>query len=61
MEGLPDFVAAVSPKDLPESFRVRLADASTSPAFVAKYQEQTGVQDVVGRRCPQNAAVGGVQ
>ncbi|MCM4085025.1 permease-like cell division protein FtsX [Paractinoplanes hotanensis] len=57
----PDFVDAVSPKDLPESFRVRLVDAAQFTAFQSGYAARSGVQDIVGRICPVGAAVGGVQ
>ena len=57
----PDFVDAVSPKDLPESFRVRLVDAAQFTAFHSDYAAMDGVQDIVGRICLVGAAVGGVQ
>ncbi len=57
----PDFVAAVSPQDLPESFRLRLVNASQFTSFRSDYLGEDGVHDVLGRICPVGAAVGGVQ
>jgi hypothetical protein len=57
----PDFLASVGPQQLPESFRLRLADPSRYTAFRAHYAALAGVQDVVGRICPADAPVGGVQ
>ncbi|GID27522.1 permease-like cell division protein FtsX [Paractinoplanes brasiliensis] len=48
----PDFVASVAPKDVPESFRVKLVDDSVSTRFEAQYAAMPGVVDVVGRICP---------
>ncbi|GAB2604849.1 hypothetical protein Aab01nite_78620 [Paractinoplanes abujensis] len=57
----PDFVASVGPESLPESFRVRLADPAPSTAFEQQYAAMAGVQDIVGRTCPESAPVGGVK
>ena len=57
----PDFVKSVSPRQLPESFRLRLVDRSQYTAFRAEYAAMAGVQDIVGRVCPAGAPVGGVQ
>ena len=57
----PDFVAAVSADQMPESFRVRLVDAAQYSAFRAEYEATDGVDDVLGRVCPSSAPVGGVQ
>jgi hypothetical protein len=56
----PDFVAAVSPDSVPESFRLRLANASQYTALRAQYAAIDGVSQVVGRVCPVDAPVGGV-
>jgi len=55
----PDFVAAVGPDQVPESFRLRLVDASQYTAFRGKYAAMDGVDDVIGRICPPSAPVGG--
>ncbi|MCO8275950.1 permease-like cell division protein FtsX [Actinoplanes sp. TRM 88003] len=57
----PDFVASVSLQQLPESFRVRLADPARFTAFERDFARRDGVQDIVGRVCPVSAAVGGVR
>jgi hypothetical protein len=54
----PDFVASVTPEQLPESFRFHLTDDSLGPAVVADYQRMAGVQDIVGFDCP---ATGGTK
>jgi cell division transport system permease protein len=48
----PDFVAAVSPGSLPQSFRLRLAEPSGFRQFAAGIRARAGVQDVIGRSCP---------
>ena len=48
----PDFVAAVNPKDLPESFRMRLADRDDYQRLAKTFRHHAGVQDLVGRTCP---------
>jgi FtsX extracellular domain len=55
----PDLVAAVGVEQLPESFRLRLVNASRYAAFRAEYAVQYGVQNVIGRVCPASAPVGG--
>ncbi|MEV4705979.1 permease-like cell division protein FtsX [Actinoplanes sp. NPDC049316] len=57
----PDFVSSVSPKQLVESFRLRLADPAQYKAFRAEYATMDGVGSIVGRVCPASAPVGGVQ
>jgi hypothetical protein len=57
----PDLVAAVGAQRLPESFRLRLTDAAQYAAFRAEYSAIGGVEQVVGRKCPASAPVGGVQ
>jgi hypothetical protein len=47
----PDLIASVGPKDLPESFRVDLAEPAGYPDFVARFRYQAGVADVVGSPC----------
>lgn len=56
----PDFLAAVTPDQLPESFRLRLVTPERYPALRSRYAAMDGVADVIGRQCPQDAPVGGV-
>jgi cell division transport system permease protein len=56
----PDFVKSVTPKSLPESYRLRLADPAQYEAFHRDYATRSGVEDIVGRACPASAPVGGV-
>ncbi|MFC7275001.1 permease-like cell division protein FtsX [Paractinoplanes rhizophilus] len=55
----PEFVASVSPDSLPESYRLRLRDPAQFTAFSREYATKPGVQEIVGRICPQSAPVGG--
>ncbi|MEU8613424.1 permease-like cell division protein FtsX [Actinoplanes sp. NPDC048791] len=48
----PDFVAAVSPANLPQSFQVDLAQPSGYRDFAARFRGRPGVQDLVGQSCP---------
>jgi len=57
----PDFVASVSPNDLPEFFRLRLADASQYTAFRTQYAARADVMLIEGRICPASAPVGGIR
>ncbi len=57
----PGFVASVSPKDLPEFFRLRLVDASQYTAFRTKYAARDDVMLIEGRICRTSAPVGGIQ
>ena len=56
----PDFVKSVTPDSLPESFLVRLKDPAGYEAFHATFSAKAGVDDIVGRRCPESASIGGV-
>jgi hypothetical protein len=47
----PEFVRQVSPRALPEAFRLDLAEPAGYPGFAAKLRKQAGVQDVVGQPC----------
>jgi hypothetical protein len=47
----PDFVRSVGPANLPESFRLHLADPGEFPAFQTAFRGRTGVQDVIGQVC----------
>ncbi|MEV4642389.1 permease-like cell division protein FtsX [Actinoplanes sp. NPDC049548] len=49
----PDFVAALSPDSVPESFRMALAEPSEYPAFAARFRDRAGVADLVGSVCPE--------
>jgi cell division protein FtsX len=57
----PDLVKAVSPARLPESFRIRLSDPGQYAALRTAYAAMPGVDQVVGRKCPAGAPVGGLQ
>jgi cell division protein FtsX len=57
----PKLVASVGPKQLVESFRVRLVDPAQYTAFRAHYAAMAGVDQVIGHKCPANAPVGGIQ
>jgi cell division transport system permease protein len=48
----PDFVASVSAANLPQSFRVALAQPSGYRAFAARFRSRAGVQDLIGQSCP---------
>ncbi|MEU4419065.1 permease-like cell division protein FtsX [Actinoplanes sp. NPDC024001] len=56
----PDLLAAVSAEQFPESFRVRLVDAGQFAAFRERYAAMAGVDQIIGRKCGQDAPVGGV-
>lgn len=56
----PDFVDAVSPDQLPQSFRLRLSVPAQYTDFRARYATMAGVQDIIGYRCAKDAPVGGV-
>ncbi|MFF0372966.1 permease-like cell division protein FtsX [Actinoplanes missouriensis] len=56
----PDFVAAVDPAQIPESFRLRLVEPGQYTALQADYSAMPGVQLVSGRRCTADAPVGGL-
>jgi cell division protein FtsX len=47
----PDFVAAVGPDALPESFRMDLAEPSGYPKLAAAFGHRPGVQDLIGQPC----------
>ena len=49
----PDFVAAVSPEQIPESFRLVPADPSDYRRLAGTFRHRAGVQDLVGRACPR--------
>jgi hypothetical protein len=55
----PDFVGAVTPDSLPESYRLRLRDRAQFAALSREYAKKPGVQDIIGRVCPASAPVGG--
>ena len=57
----PDLVAAVTADQFPESFRLRLAAASDYTAVRSRYATMDGVEKIIGRRCPKDAPVGGIQ
>jgi hypothetical protein len=56
----PDFVASVTPESLPASYRLRLHDRAQFTTFSREYATKPGVQDIIGRACPETAPVGGV-
>jgi cell division transport system permease protein len=47
----PDFVAAVAPDSLPESFRMDLADPATFREIETDFRARSGVGDIVGQVC----------
>jgi hypothetical protein len=47
----PDFAAAVNADDLPQSFRLELAEPSGYRRFAARFQGRAGVSQVIGRAC----------
>jgi hypothetical protein len=49
----PDFVAAVTADDLPQSFRLGLAEPSGYRQFAARFRHRAGVADIIGRACPE--------
>jgi len=55
----PDLVAAVSAGQFPESFRLRLVNASQYTALRGQYAAMDGVEQIIGRTCPPSAPVGG--
>jgi hypothetical protein len=48
----PDFVSAVGPENLPESFRMRLTEPDDYRRLAETFRYRAGVQDLVGRTCP---------
>jgi hypothetical protein len=55
----PDLVAAVGANQFPESFRLRLVNASQYTALRGQYAAMAGVEQIIGRTCPASAPVGG--
>lgn len=49
---VPDLVGAVKVDQLPESFRVTLAEPSAYAGFLAQFSKAGGVDEIVGYRCP---------
>jgi cell division transport system permease protein len=58
-ESNPDLLAAVGADRLPESFRLRLVNASQYTALRGQYAAMAGVEQIIGRTCPPRAPVGG--
>ncbi|GLY99179.1 permease-like cell division protein FtsX [Actinoplanes sp. NBRC 103695] len=56
----PDLVKAVTPYELPESFRLRLRAAEQFTALRDRYASMGGVQEIIGRKCAAGAPIGGV-
>jgi cell division transport system permease protein len=54
----PDFAQSVNAADLPESFRVTLASASSYPAFLSGVKNMGGIAQIVGGACPSHRAAG---
>jgi cell division protein FtsX len=54
----PDFAESVKAEELPESFRVTLATASSYPAFLAGFENMGGVESIAGGTCPRSGATG---
>jgi hypothetical protein len=57
----PDLVREVGTSNFPESFRIRLTDPARYDALRTTYQAMPGVDQIVGRKCPMSAPVGGIQ
>jgi hypothetical protein len=57
----PDLVKAVGATQLPESFRLRMTDPAQYTALRTTYATMAGVDQIVGRKCPVSAPVGGLQ
>jgi cell division transport system permease protein len=47
----PDFIKSVGAEQLPESFRLTLADPAESVAVVTRYTGQTGISEIVPGEC----------
>ncbi|MFI7545439.1 permease-like cell division protein FtsX [Actinoplanes sp. NPDC049599] len=47
----PDFLAQVGPAQLPESFRLALADPADFRRLAETFRDRSGVEDLVGRSC----------
>lgn len=50
----PDFVAAVDPGSLPESFRVDMADPAGYRQFADRIRGRAGVGSLIARACPEH-------
>jgi hypothetical protein len=48
----PDLTSAVGPAQLPESFRMQVADPADFDRLARTFEHRSGVQDLVGRTCP---------
>jgi hypothetical protein len=46
----------VKAEELPESFRVTLATASSYPAFLAGIENMGGIESIAGGTCPRSGA-----
>lgn len=57
----PDLVAAVTTAQFPEAYRLRLVRASQYAAVRSRYAVMGGVEQIIGRVCPTDAPVGGIQ
>jgi hypothetical protein len=55
----PGFADVPRASQFPDSFRLRLADASQYTAFRRQYAAMGGVGQIIGRVCPPSAPVGG--
>ncbi len=48
----PEFTSQVDPAQLPESFRMRVAEPSDFRRLAGTFRDRDGVQDLIGRTCP---------
>jgi cell division transport system permease protein len=46
----PNLISSIGPKDLPESFRVKLKDPEKYREFAAQIEGQPGIQDIIDQR-----------
>ena len=46
----PNLISSIGPKDLPESFRVKLKDPEQYQKFAEQIQGQPGIQDIIDQR-----------
>lgn len=57
-EDTPDLVQAVTADQMPESFRVKLAEPSQYTTFVAGLKNMRGIDEIIGSMCPQGSGEG---
>jgi cell division transport system permease protein len=55
----PDLVKALTVEQFPDSFRLKLRNPATYPAFVAHFKNAPGVEKIVEHACPAPRATSG--